>query len=115
MMPEHTISDKSAENGSGNECRLCGAGLRHTLVDLGMSPLCESFLEARQLDEAEPYFPLNVRVCDVCMLVQLKKYVSPESIFREYAYFSSYSISWIAHAAGYVQMITKRLRLDKDS
>jgi len=80
-----------------------------------MSPLCESFLEARQLDEAEPYFPLHVRVCDVCMLVQLKKYVSPESIFREYAYFSSYSTSWIAHAASYVQMITKRLRLDKDS
>jgi SAM-dependent methyltransferase len=80
-----------------------------------MSPLCESFLEARQLDEMEPYFPLHVFICDVCLLVQLKQYVSPEAIFREYAYFSSYSTSWVAHAAAYVRMITDRLGLGPQS
>ena len=96
-------------------CRLCGGDLRHTFVDLGMSPLCESFLEAQKLDEMEPFFPLHVFVCDTCFLVQLKQYVSSDTIFREYAYFSSYSTSWVAHAAMYVQMITKRLRLGSDS
>ena len=96
-------------------CRLCGSELKRTFVDLGMSPLCESFLEARQLDEMELYFPLHVFVCDVCFLVQLKQYVSSETIFREYAYFSSYSTSWVAHAAEYVQMITKRLHLGPEN
>src|SRR5664279_1520175 len=114
-MPERRTPKKPDESCSGGNCRLCGAHLRHTFVDLGMSPLCESFIEARQLDEPEPYLPLHVRVCDVCMLVQLKQYATPESIFREYAYFSSFSTSWLAHAADYVQMITKRLQLGQDS
>ena len=92
-------------------CRLCGCTLKHSFVDLGMSPLCESFLEAEQLDAMESYFPLRVFVCDACFLVQLKQYVSSDTIFREYAYFSSYSTSWIAHAAAYVDMITERLKL----
>jgi SAM-dependent methyltransferase len=99
---------------SGN-CRLCGAQLKRTFVNLGMSPLCESFLDRRQLDEMEPFFPLHVIICDVCLLVQLKKYVSPETIFREYAYFSSYSATWVAHAAAYVRMITELLRLGPQS
>lgn len=96
-------------------CRLCGAKLRHSFVDLGMSPLCESFLKASELDAMEPYFPLHALVCGECFLVQLKEYVSPEHIFREYAYFSSYSTSWVAHAKAYCEMIAKRLGLGPDS
>jgi SAM-dependent methyltransferase len=96
-------------------CRLCSGNLTHTFVDLGMSPLCESLLDARQVDEMEPYFPLHVFVCKSCFLVQLKQYVGPEAIFNEYAYFSSYSTSWVAHAATYVRMITELLRLGSAS
>jgi hypothetical protein len=96
-------------------CRLCGSRLRHTLVDLGMSPPCESFLQGDQLDQMELYYPLNVLVCDRCYLVQLKEYVSPETIFSEYAYFSSFSTSWVAHAKAYCGAITERLGLGADS
>ena len=99
----------------GGQCRLCGAGLEHSFVDLGMSPLCESFLSRTQLDAMEPFFPLHVMVCSDCFLVQLKEYVSPEEIFREYAYFSSYSTSWVAHAEDYCAMISRRLDLGADS
>jgi hypothetical protein len=96
-------------------CRLCAAGLIHTFVDLGMSPLCESFLTVDQLDAMEPYYPLHVQVCARCFLVQLRDYVSPEAIFREYAYFSSYSTSWVAHAKAYCLMIASRLELGPQS
>ena len=76
-----------------------------TVVDLGMSPLCESFLAADQIDQMEPYFPLHVLVCGNCFLVQLQEYVKPEHIFTEYAYFSSYSTSWVEHARRYCEMI----------
>src|SRR5713226_9037111 len=92
-------------------CRFCSTPLRQTVVDLGMSPLCESFLTADQLNQMEPYYPLHVYVCHGCFLVQVEEYVSPEAIFREYAYFSSYSDSWLAHVKGYVNMITARLGL----
>ena len=91
-------------------CRLCGGALAHSLVDLGMSPLCESFLAPEQLDAMEPYFPLHALVCGSCFLVQLGEYVSPEHIFREYAYFSSYSTSWVAHAQAYCAMIAQAAR-----
>src|SRR3954452_19309743 len=100
---------------SGGRCRLCGAGLTHTFVDLGMSPPCESFLTQDQVDAMEAYFPLHVMLCDQCFLVQLKEYVSPQDIFTEYAYFSSFSASWVAHAKSYCEMITERLRLGPDS
>ena len=92
-------------------CRFCGEPLRRTVVDLGMSPLCESYVEAAQLDEMEPFYPLHVRVCERCFLVQLRAYVAPEEIFTEYAYFSSYSSSWIEHARRYADMMIERLRL----
>jgi SAM-dependent methyltransferase len=92
-------------------CRFCSTPLRQTVVDLGMSPLCESYLTADQLNQMEPYYPLHVYVCHRCFLVQVEEYVSPEAIFREYAYFSSYSESWVAHAGNYVRMITARLGL----
>jgi SAM-dependent methyltransferase len=80
-----------------------------------MSPLCESFLTAGQIDQMEPYFPLHVLVCNYCFLVQLQEYVKPEHIFSEYAYFSSYSTFWVEHARQYCEMITKRLSLGPNS
>ena len=96
-------------------CRFCGAPLIHTFVDLGMSPLCESYLSSEQLNQMEPFYPLHVWVCDQCFLVQLESYVSAEHIFAEYAYFSSYSDSWLKHSSDYVDMITKRLGLGRQS
>ena len=76
-----------------SRCRLCGASLPSPFLDLGQQPLCESILRQDQLNEMEPFFPLVVYVCNKCMLVQLDQYVSPDHIFTEYAYFSSYSDS----------------------
>ena len=92
-------------------CRFCGRPLTHVFVDLGMSPLCESFLAAGELDRMEPFYPLLVRVCDACFLVQLAEYVRPGDIFTDYAYFSSYSTSWLDHARRYVDAMTERFAL----
>jgi SAM-dependent methyltransferase len=92
-------------------CRLCRAPVAHTFVDLGMSPLCESFLTAGQLNQMEPFYPLHALVCEKCFLVQLQAYVTPDHIFSEYAYFSSYSTSWVEHARTYCHMIKDRLKL----
>ena len=96
-------------------CRFCGRPLRFPFVDLGMSPLCETFLEADALNRMEPFYPLRVWVCDRCFLVQLQEYVSPAEIFTEYAYFSSYSTSWLAHAKAYTDMAASRFGLDRGS
>jgi SAM-dependent methyltransferase len=80
-----------------------------------MSPLCESYLTAEQLNRMEPFYPLHVYVCEKCFLVQVQEYVSPEGIFTEYAYFSSYSDSWLAHMKAYADMITARLGLGRES
>jgi SAM-dependent methyltransferase len=93
------------------KCRFCAATLQHTFVDLGMSPLCESYLTAAQLNQMEPFYPLHVYVCDRCFLVQLQEYVSPEHIFSDYAYFSSYSDSWLAHAKKYTDKMVERFGL----
>jgi 2-polyprenyl-3-methyl-5-hydroxy-6-metoxy-1,4-benzoquinol methylase len=96
-------------------CRFCGQGLVCTFVDLGMSPLCESFLSAAQLNQMEPFYPLHVYVCENCLLVQLKECVSPENIFTEYAYFSSYSDTWLQHARAYTDMIVERFNIGAQS
>jgi len=96
-------------------CLSCGAALHHTFVDLGMSPLCESYVPKERLDQVEAFYPLHVYVCDQCFLVQLEQYVSPEAIFTEYAYFSSYADSWVEHMRRYADMITERLSLTRDS
>jgi len=92
-------------------CRFCGNPLNHTFVDLGMSPLCESYLSAEQLNQGEVFYPLHVYICDLCFLVQLQEYVSVESIFTEYAYFSAYSDSWLAHAKKYTEHMIERFGL----
>jgi SAM-dependent methyltransferase len=89
-------------------CRFCGSPLNDTVVDLGMSPLCESFLHADQLNGMEPFYPLRVHVCRSCWLVQLEQYVSAEHIFSEYAYFSSFADSWVQHARDYTEQVTDR-------
>jgi hypothetical protein len=96
-------------------CRACSAPVRESLVDLGMSPLCESFVPAELADRMEPFYPLHVFICDRCFLAQLREYVSAEAIFREYAYFSSYSDSWLRHAEEYTAMVTERFGLGPKS
>ena len=92
-------------------CRLCGAELTHTFVDLGMSPPCESYLAAEQLDQGETFYPLHVRVCPQCLLVQLPSYIPAEDIFTDYAYFSSYSDSWVKHAEAFVEKAIEKRSL----
>jgi SAM-dependent methyltransferase len=96
-------------------CRFCSVPLRHTVVDLGMSPLCESYVREDQLDRMEPFYPLHVWVCERCFLVQVAEFVSPSEIFSEYAYFSSYSESWLAHARAYTDLVVERFGLGGDS
>ena len=96
-------------------CRFCAAPLRHTFVDLGMSPLCESYVPPERLSAMEAFYPLHVRICERCLLVQLEEFVTPDEIFSEYAYFSSYSDSWVAHARNYVDSAAERFELDTDS
>jgi hypothetical protein len=96
-------------------CRFCKSELRQTFVDLGMSPLCESFLRADQLDQLEPFYPLHVFVCGKCFLVQLQEYVSPGEIFTEYAYFASYSDTWLDHCRRYADSMVERFSLDTRS
>src|SRR4029453_3001388 len=105
----------TAEAGSAarvHACRLCDAPLNDTFVDLGKSPLCESFLSADQLDQVEDFYPLHVWICRECLLVQLHAYVPGSEIFTDYAYFSAYSDDWVAHAARYVDLVPERFGLD---
>src|SRR6516162_8805253 len=98
-----------------HQCRLCGTRLTRTFVDLGMSPLCESYVPENRLDVAEIFYPLHVRICEACLLVQLPAYVSGEEIFSDYAYFSSYSDSWVAHAQRYAEAMIGQLGLGPGS
>ena len=97
------------------QCRFCAGPLHDTFVDLGMSPLCESYVPAEAVNAMEPFYPLHVWVCRECFLVQLEAYVAAAHIFDEYAYFSSYSTSWLRHAEDYTAMISKRLGLGSNS
>jgi SAM-dependent methyltransferase len=96
-------------------CRFCSTPLSRTFIDLGMSPLCETYLKPDELNRMEPFYPLHVFVCDNCLLVQLMEYVSPENIFTEYAYFSSYSDSWLVHAERYTEQMISRFGINPRS
>ncbi|SJM90443.1 Methyltransferase family protein [Crenothrix polyspora] len=96
-------------------CRFCKTPLKHTLVDLGMSPLCESILSPEQLNHVECFYPLRVYVCETCFLVQLEEYVSPEEIFNEYGYFSSYAVSWLQHAKHYTDLMVENYGINAES
>ncbi|MFA6112293.1 MAG: class I SAM-dependent methyltransferase [Candidatus Latescibacterota bacterium] len=92
-------------------CRFCGAPLTVTFVDLGMSPLSNAYVPPERVREMEPFYPLHARVCGSCFLVQLEEFASPQSIFGEYAYFSSYSETWLEHARHFAAGIVARLGL----
>ncbi len=96
-------------------CRFCRTPLEHTFVDLGVSPLSNSYLEPEDLNAMEPFYPLHVYVCAECFLVQLEEMSTPQNIFSDYAYFSSFSESWLAHAKGFAEMAVKRFNLDESS
>ncbi len=96
-------------------CRFCGAALTRTFVDLGRSPLSNAFLAADQLREMEPHYPLHVYVCESCLLVQLEAFTTPEHIFGDYLYFSSFSEQWLRHAEAYAARMTAELELGSDS
>ena len=96
-------------------CRFCNESLTNIFVDLGISPLSNAFLKKEMLDDLEKKHPLCAYVCDNCFLVQLPEFEKPESIFEDYAYFSSYSSTWLQHAKDYVEMIIPRLSLNENS
>jgi 2-polyprenyl-3-methyl-5-hydroxy-6-metoxy-1,4-benzoquinol methylase len=96
-------------------CRFCNASLQDIFIDLGVSPLANSYLTQTQLGQMEPFYPLRAYVCNRCFLVQLEEFESPDHIFSNYAYFSSYSDTWLQHARMYTEMIVKRFGLDGQS
>ena len=100
---------------ASHACRFCGARLEDTFVDLGMSPLCESYVRPDRLSEPERFYPLHALICRQCLLVQLDEVLPPEEIFSDYAYFSSYSDSWVAHARAYADAVIERFALGAGS
>ena len=97
------------------QCRFCNSSLKTIFIDLGISPLSNSFLRYEDLEDLEKKYPLKVFVCEDCFLVQIPEFETPENIFNEYAYFSSYSKSWLEHAKNYAAMICKKNNLGKDN
>jgi SAM-dependent methyltransferase len=110
-----TLSTASETATATQPCRFCGAALEKTFIDLGMSPLCESYPAAADFNHGEKYYPLHVYVCGKCFLVQLEQYESAEAIFSDYAYFSSFSDSWLKHAKNYCEKMTSRFGLNAGS
>jgi SAM-dependent methyltransferase len=102
---------------SRTPCRFCGTPLAHTFVDLGTSPLCQKHVEPEDANKMEPFYPLHAYVCEKCYLVQLDEFVSPSVIFADgaYAYFSSYSDSWLQHVRDYVELVSERFALGPGS
>jgi 2-polyprenyl-3-methyl-5-hydroxy-6-metoxy-1,4-benzoquinol methylase len=98
-----------------HQCRFCNQPLKYTFVDLGVSPLANSYLNEAQLQDMEPFYPLRVYVCERCYLVQLPVFQSSVEIFSDYAYFSSYSESWLQHAKNYTESMIERFGFDHES
>jgi hypothetical protein len=96
-------------------CRFCGSQLKDTFADLGVSPLANSYLKGSDLKKEERFYPLHARVCGKCFLVQLPEVASPEHIFSDYAYFSSYSDYWLAHSSAYADLMVRRFIFNPDS
>lgn len=107
------LLDLSAQG--GGECRLCGRSLSELFVDLGMSPPCESYVPRERLDSPEVFYPLRVWICVGCLLVQLPAHMAAEEIFSDYAYFSSFSTSWVQHAKTYTDQTVERFGLGPDN
>jgi SAM-dependent methyltransferase len=114
-MAERGLLDTRQIGRNASRCRFCGALLESVFADLGMSPLANSFLSAEQANGMEPYYPLRALVCGNCFLVQLEQFETPERIFSDYAYFSSYSSTWLEHCRRYVEQMIGRLELSEES
>jgi SAM-dependent methyltransferase len=112
-MATMTLTAETKQKPETGVCRFCGTGVRRTFVDLGMSPLCETYPTADQFARGEIYYPLHVYVCEKCFLVQLDEYETPDKIFSDYAYFSSYSDSWLKHCENYCTKMVSRLDLNE--
>ena len=110
-----TLSVETGQQTATKRCRFCSAALERTFVDLGMSPLCETYPSSADLNRGEVYYPLHAYVCSQCFLVQLDEYESQENIFGEYPYFSSYSDSWLKHSENYCDKMMNRLGLGDQS
>ncbi|NJR49474.1 MAG: class I SAM-dependent methyltransferase [Leptolyngbyaceae cyanobacterium CSU_1_3] len=100
---------------NSSSCRFCGSSLHHTFVDLGMSPLCQTHITPEALNHMEPFYPLHTYVCENCFLVQLQEFVSPQDIFTEYAYFSSYVDALLKNASEYSDLMVERFKLGAHS
>lgn len=114
-MATMTLPVETEKATSSPKCRFCSTGLQHTFVDLGLSPLCETYPAAADFARGEVYYPLHVYVCEKCFLVQLEEYESAENIFSDYAYFSSFSDSWLKHAETYCSKMKARFGLNENS
>lgn len=114
-MSEMLLFEEGDSSAMNLACRFCGSPLQHIFVDLGMSPPCQTHIEAQALNQGESFYPLCTYVCDRCFLVQLPEHVSPEQIFTEYAYFSSYVDMLLQQAEIYTERIVQRLGLDERS
>ncbi len=114
-MATMTLSSDLKRGTVPKTCRFCGSTMRRTFVDLGMSPLCETYPAAADFKNGEVYYPLHVYTCDDCFLVQLEEYEKAENIFADYPYFSSYSDSWLRHSERYCDEVTKRFGLNSQS
>ena len=114
-MASMTLTSDTQQRTAAKACRFCGGELSRSFVDLGTSPLCESYPSAADLNRGEVHYPLHVYVCEGCFLVQLEEYESAENIFSDYAYFSSYSDSWLKHADNYCDKMTKQFGLNAQS
>ena len=98
------------------KCQFCQNPLSHTFVNLGMSPLSNGFLKSEQLNKAEKFYPLHTYVCEKCLLVQLEEFESPDHIFaHDYAYFSSYSDSWLKHSKTYTDLMVEKFKFNTKS
>ena len=98
-----------------NNCNFCKAPLTHLVTDLGMQPLCEERIKPEEINHMEPHFPLKVYVCEKCFLVQVPESVTPDIIYRDYGYYSSYSDTWLEHAKHYVERTIPRFNISKES
>src|SRR5215472_17608026 len=114
-MRYETLTVDTEQQTATKPCRFCGARLHRTFADLGMSPLCETYPSAAELNRGEVYYPLHVYVCEQCFLVQLEEYENRENIFSDYPYFSSYSDSWLRHCENYCYKMMRRLGLGEQS
>src|SRR5271166_1153 len=115
MATTMTLPADTQQQAATKRCRFCGRGLQRTFVDLGMSPLCETYPSTADLNRGETYYPLHVLVCEGCWLVQLEEYETPDKIFSDYPYFSSFSDSWLKHCDRYCEAMKTRFALGEHS